>query len=98
MKKFIRGIIYAAVGLAVVVIVVGFVVLNDQTVQLNFGSFNQAIEVPTLVVVCFIAGALIGMFVSLWAIVCLKREVSVLRRDQQKRGTPGGLLRMVPLR
>lgn len=98
MKKFLKTIIYAAVGLAVLVVVVGFVVLNDQTVQLNFRSFSQSIEVPALVVACFVAGALVGMFASLFAIVCLKREVAGLRRDQQKRGAQGGVLRVVPLR
>lgn len=98
MKKLFKTIVYAVVGLAVLVVVVGFVVLNDQVVQLNFQSFSQTIEVPTLVVVCFVAGALVGMIASLFAIVCLKREVAGLRRDQQQRSAQGGPLRVIPLR
>ena len=98
MKQLMKRAVYAAVGITVLVIVVGFVVLNGQTIELNFRSFSQTVEVPVLIVTCFVAGALVGMAASLFAIIRLKREIAMLRRDQHKHRVGGEALRAIPLR
>ena len=84
--------------LLVILIVLGlsFAVLNAEPVPLNYYFGSRDIPLSMIVVLSLAAGALIGLLVSMGAILRLKQQRAKLRRQLQRAEKAADQLSVLP--
>ena len=82
--------------LVLVVLGLSFAVLNSEPVALNYYFGYRDIPLSMIVVLSLVAGALIGVLVSLGMILRLKRQAAGLRRKLRAAEKDADQLRILP--
>ncbi len=82
--------------LVLVVLGLSFAVLNSEPVALNYYFGYRDIPLSMIVVLSLVAGALIGVLVSLGMILRLKQQAAGLRRKLRAAEKDADQLRILP--
>lgn len=86
--KLLRWLILAVLFIAVFAYTISFVVINSTTAQVNFIFFQiEDIAVELLVIACFIAGGITGLFsAAILLFLSYRKNKRLLRQYQQHMG------------